>query len=46
MIGIGSRGPVTERIQSAFFDIVNGRKPKYRHWLSPVQTENVAALRA
>jgi len=25
---------------------VNGRNPKYRHWLSPVQTENVAALRA
>src|ERR1700754_1028232 len=24
----GSRGPVTEKIQSAFFDIVNGRNPK------------------
>jgi branched-chain amino acid aminotransferase len=45
-IGSGSRGPVTERIQNAFFDIVNGRNPKYRHWLSPVQTENVAAVRA
>ena len=41
-IGIGSRGPVTERIQTAFFDIVNGRNRKYHHWLTPVQTENVA----
>ena len=35
-IGIGSRGPVTEKIQSAFFDIVNGRNPKYAEWLTPV----------
>jgi branched-chain amino acid aminotransferase len=46
VIGSGSRGPVTERIQTAFFDIVNGRNPKYRQWLTPVQTENVAAVRA
>ena len=35
-IGIGERGPVTEKIQSAFFDIVNGRNPKYAHWLTKV----------
>ena len=35
-IGIGSRGPITEKIQNAFFDIVNGRNPKYAHWLTPV----------
>lgn len=35
-IGQGSRGPVTEKIQSAFFDIVNGRNPKYAHWLTKV----------
>jgi branched-chain amino acid aminotransferase len=35
-IGRGSRGPVTEKIQSAFFDIVNGRNAKYREWLSRV----------
>jgi branched-chain amino acid aminotransferase len=35
-IGIGRRGPVTEKIQSAFFDIVNGRNPKYAHWLTRV----------
>lgn len=33
-IGAGSRGPITEKIQSAFFDIVNGRNPKYAHWLT------------
>ena len=33
---IGSRGPITEKIQSAFFDIVNGRNPKYAHWLTKV----------
>ena len=35
-IGAGSRGPVTERIQSLFFDVVNGRAEKYRHWLTLV----------
>jgi len=35
-IGSGSRGPITEKIQAAFFDIVNGRNPKYAHWLAKV----------
>ena len=35
-IGSGSRGPITEKIQNAFFDIVNGRNPKYAEWLSKV----------
>ena len=35
-IGIGSRGPVTERLQSLFFDVVNGRASQYRHWLMQV----------
>jgi len=35
-IGSGSRGPVTERLQAAFFDIVNGANPKYARWMSPV----------
>lgn len=35
-IGEGSRGPVTSRIQNAFFDIVSGRNPKYAHWLTLV----------
>ena len=35
-IGAGSRGPITEKIQTAFFDIVNGRNAKYAHWLTAV----------
>jgi branched-chain amino acid aminotransferase len=35
-IGAGSRGPVTAKIQAAFFDIVNGRNPKYAHWLTKI----------
>jgi branched-chain amino acid aminotransferase len=35
-IGAGRRGPVTERIQTLFFDAVNGRAEKYRDWLTLV----------
>ncbi|HRO61968.1 MAG TPA: branched-chain amino acid transaminase [Burkholderiaceae bacterium] len=35
-IGEGSRGPVTEKLQSLFFDIVAGRNPKYAEWLAQV----------
>ncbi|MFM7703543.1 MAG: branched-chain amino acid transaminase [Rubrivivax sp.] len=35
-IGAGSRGPITEKIQAAFFDIVHGRNPKYAEWLTKV----------
>ncbi len=33
-IGSGSRGPITEKIQSAYFDIVFGRNAKYEHYLT------------
>ncbi|WP_420226694.1 branched-chain amino acid transaminase [Pigmentiphaga litoralis] len=36
VIGEGRRGPVTERLQSAFFELVAGRNPKYQHWLTQV----------
>jgi branched-chain amino acid aminotransferase len=35
-IGTGKRGPITERIQSRFFDAVHGRVPEYEEWLSYV----------
>jgi branched-chain amino acid aminotransferase len=35
-IGAGSRGPITQKIQAAFFDIVNGRNAKYAEWLDRV----------
>ena len=35
-IGIGSRGPITEKLQSLFFDVVAGKAPQYNHWLTLV----------
>lgn len=36
VVGTGKRGPLTEKLQSMFFDVVNGRSEKYRHWLHKV----------
>ncbi|MBN8475554.1 branched-chain amino acid transaminase [Sulfuritalea sp.] len=33
-IGTGSRGPITTKIQSLFFDVVNGKVPAHADWLS------------
>lgn len=38
-IGSGRRGPVTEAIQRAFFDIINGTAPDRYGWLTPVYEE-------
>ena len=35
-IGIGSRGKITKKLQSIFFDIVKGRNKKYDSWLSRI----------
>ncbi len=35
-IGSGSRGPVTTKLQAAFFDIVSGKNEKYADWLAHV----------
>lgn len=35
-IGEGRRGPITTRIQSRFFDVVNGRAPEHEDWLAYV----------
>ena len=35
-IGEGTRGPITEKIQAAYFDVVYGRNPKYADWLTLV----------
>ena len=34
ILGRGYRGPITEKIQSAYFDIVFGRNPDYEHYLT------------
>lgn len=36
VVGEGARGPVTERIQRRFLDIVNGRAPDTHGWLTRV----------
>lgn len=35
-IGAGQRGPITEKIQSTFFDAVAGKNARYAAWLSKV----------
>ncbi|HYH85940.1 MAG TPA: branched-chain amino acid transaminase [Pyrinomonadaceae bacterium] len=45
-VGVGSRGPVTERIQKAFFEITSGEREAPGDWLTfvgehkPAQAEN------
>jgi branched-chain amino acid aminotransferase len=36
-IGNGKRGPVTERLQSLFFDQVSGKRDAHPDWLTPVR---------
>lgn len=42
IIGAGKRGAVTEKIQSVFFDAVNGRDARFAKWLTPVEEFAVA----
>ena len=44
-VGAGRRGPVTEALQRAFFDVINGEVPDTHGWLTYVYPEE-AALRA
>lgn len=37
MIGGGSRGPITERLQGMYFDQVHGRRREYPEWLTLVK---------
>ena len=43
-IGAGRRGPITEALQRAFFDVINGDAPDTHGWLTFVYPEE-AALR-
>jgi branched-chain amino acid aminotransferase len=33
---MGSRGPITKRIQDEFFALVEGKKPDRHNWLTPI----------
>jgi len=35
-IGAGRRGPITEKLQSMYFDVVHGRVDQHLDWLTPV----------
>jgi branched-chain amino acid aminotransferase len=35
-IGSGSRGPITEKLQTLYFDQVHGRRAEHPEWLSYV----------
>ena len=35
-IGAGTRGPITEKLQTLYFDIVHGRSPVHMNWLTNV----------
>jgi branched-chain amino acid aminotransferase len=35
-IGNGGRGPITERLQTLYFDAVHGRSPEHNDWLTQV----------
>ncbi len=35
-VGSGTRGPITGKLQSMFFDTVNGRNASKKHWLAKV----------
>jgi len=41
-IGKGSRGPVTEALQKAFFDVIECRVPDEYGWLTPVRDVSAA----
>jgi branched-chain amino acid aminotransferase len=35
-VGSGGIGPMTAQLKDRYFDIVRGRVPEYRHWLTPI----------
>ena len=44
-IGAGQRGPITEALQRAFFDVINGEVPDTHGWLTYVYPDE-ASLRS
>lgn len=45
-IGSGSRGPITERLQQAFYKAVRGGDPSKKAWLTPTQAGSRKFVRA
>ncbi len=36
IVGQGEPGPIAKQLQSLYFDVVQGKVAKYRHWCTPV----------
>jgi branched-chain amino acid aminotransferase len=36
MIGNGTRGPITEKLQTMFFNVATGKAPQYDHWITHI----------
>jgi branched-chain amino acid aminotransferase len=43
-VGVGHRGPITERLQREFFGVVKGALPDRHGWLTPVETRKPAEV--
>jgi branched-chain amino acid aminotransferase len=43
MIGSGGRGPITEMMQTGFFDAANGRDDKHLAWLTPLSAGAISS---
>lgn len=44
VVGDGTPGPITQRLQKTFFDAAHGRLPQYRSWLSVAARVDAAEL--
>jgi branched-chain amino acid aminotransferase len=42
VVGAGRRGPITARLQQAFFDYINGSVPHTHNWLLPLEVRTPA----
>ena len=42
-VGAGKRGPITESLQKAFFDVIEGRAGDEHGWLTPVPSPSAVA---
>ena len=42
-VGAGKRGPVTAKLQKAFFNLVQGKDKKHKDWLTPVKAAKKSA---
>jgi branched-chain amino acid aminotransferase len=44
-VGTGERGPITQRIQDAYFGMLRGELPDTHHWLTSVPQAATARTR-